>query len=150
VSTTPRRARRSRHSLRLWTFDQAQAAVPYIASIVRSLREHALNIQSLRRRLAVLDAKPGRPDRSILISMEEARRDLVRTEEEHGTALEELTDLDIQPLDISRGLALVPFVHDEQLAWYIFDVFDSEPIRSWRYQTDPDETRRKLTAAQKS
>jgi hypothetical protein len=98
----------------------------------------------------VLDGKSGRPDRTTLIALEEARRDLSRVETEHGAALEELTALDIQPLDVTRGLALVPFVHDDQLAWYVFDLFDSEPIRTWRYQTDPDETRRKLTAAQMS
>src|SRR5262245_34877745 len=30
VSSTPRKARRSRQTLRLWSFDQAQAAVPYL------------------------------------------------------------------------------------------------------------------------
>lgn len=150
VSATPRRARRSRQTLRLWTFDQAQAAVPYIASIVRSLRECVLDMQSLRRRLGALEDKPGRPDRSTLIAIEEARRDLLRKEEAYGEALEELDGLDIQVLDAATGQVLVPFVHDDQLAWYIFDLFDSQPIRSWRFQSDPDETRRKLTAAQMS
>ena len=40
----------------------------------------------------------------------------------------------------------MPFVHDGKPAWYVFDLFDSQPIRSWRYQSDPDETRRTLTA----
>ena len=150
MSATPRRARRSRQTLRLWTFDQAQAAVPYIASIVRSLREHALNMQSLRRRLSALEGLPGRADRRTLIAIEEAKRDLLRGEEEYALAIEELDSLDIQPLDPLTGQALVPFVHDDQLAWYVFDLFDSQPIRSWRYQSDPDETRRKLTTAQMS
>ena len=150
MSATPRRARRSRQTLRLWTFDQAQAAVPYIASIVRSLREHALNMQNLRRRLTSLEDLPGRPDRRTLIALEEAKRDLLRGEEEYAEALEELDSLDIQLLDAAAGQALVPFVHDDQLAWYVFDLFDSQPIRSWRFQSDPDETRRKLTAAQMS
>lgn len=84
----------------------------------------------------------------MLIDIEELKRDLLQTEEEHATALEELDSLDIQLLDAVGGQALVPFVHDDQLAWYVFDLFDSQPIRSWRFQSDPDETRRKLTAAQ--
>ena len=67
---------------------------------------------------------------------------------DYQDALEELAELDVQPLDPGQGTAPVPFVHDDQLAWYVFDLFDSQPIRSWRYQSDPDETRRKLTAAQ--
>jgi hypothetical protein len=132
----------------LWTFEDAQSAVPYLSSIVRSLREHFLEARSLRQQLQTLADRPGRPDRSALIAEQEARRQLARVEQEYQDALDELETLDIQPLDATRGTALVPFVHDEQLAWYIFDLFDSQPIRSWRYQSDPDETRRKLTTAQ--
>jgi len=132
----------------LWTFDQAQSAVAYIASIVRSLREHALDIQALRRRIHDLEHRPGRPNRVALIELEESRRQLLRVEGEYGHALEELDDLDIQVLDAVQGMALVPFVQDEQLAWYVFDLFDDQPIRAWRFQTDPEETRRKLTTAQ--
>ena len=148
MSATPRKARRSRNTLRLWTFDQAQAVVPYLGSIVRSLREHALNIQTVRRKLASLEEQHGRPDRRTLITIEEHKRDLQRAEEDNSHALAELESLDVQLLDAIRGQVLVPFVHDDQLAWYIFDLFDSQPIRAWRYQSDPDETRRKLTASQ--
>jgi hypothetical protein len=148
VSATPRKARRSRQTLRLWAFDQAQAVVPYLSSIVRSLREHAIHIQNQRHRLTLLEEQHGRPTRQLLIQMEEIKRDLLRAEDEHASALAELEALDVQLLDAVKGHALVPFVHDEQLAWYIFDLHDSQPIRSWRYQSDPDETRRKLTAAQ--
>jgi hypothetical protein len=132
----------------LWTFDEAQAAVPYLSSVVRSLRDHYLVLLSHRRELLALADRPGRPDRKALIAEQEIRRDLHHTESEYQLALDELEALDIQPLDAGQGTALVPFVHDDQLAWYIFDLFDSQPIRSWRYQSDPDETRRKLTTAQ--
>lgn len=148
MTPTPRRTRPGRPSLRVWTFDQATSAVPYLSSIVRSLREHGLNMQSLRRRITLLDNRPGRADRRILIDLQEARRDLLRVEQEYTASLDELLALDIQPLDLTRGQVLVPFIHDDQLAWYIFDLFDREPICSWRYQTDPEETRRQLTAAQ--
>jgi hypothetical protein len=142
------KGRRDSHTLRLWAFDDAQAVVPYISSVMRSLREHHLEIQTKRRELQALAARPGRPDRTALIAEQEARRDLQKAEAEYQSALDELQELDIHPLDVPQGTALVPFVHDDQLAWYVFDLFDSQPIRSWRYQSDPDETRRKLTAAQ--
>lgn len=148
MTPTPRRTRANRQSLRVWSFDQATSAVPYLTSIVRSLREHVLATQALRRRITRLDNQPGRADRRLLIDLQDARRDLIRVEEEYAASLAELTALDIQPLDLIRGQVLVPFIHDDQLAWYIFDLFDREPICSWRYQTDPEETRRQLTAAQ--
>jgi hypothetical protein len=42
-------------------------------------------------------------------------------------------------------MAWIPFSHDNQLAWFVFDLFDTEPIRYWRYQTDPLETRRPVS-----
>jgi len=42
----------------------------------------------------------------------------------------------------------VPFVHDGELAWYIFDLFDGNHFRFWRYQSDPEETRRPITVGQ--
>ena len=142
------KGRRDSHTLRLWAFEDAQAAVPYLSSIVRSIREHHLTAVAKRRELLAMAERPGRPDRKALIAEQEARRELQKAEQDHQDAVDELSQLDVQPLDASQGTALVPFVHDEQLAWYVFDLFDDKPIRSWRYQSDPDETRRKLTAAQ--
>jgi hypothetical protein len=132
---------------RLWTFEEAQAAVPYLSSLVRSIREHYL--QLLARRLAVqaLARHPGRPDRKVLIQQEEARRDLHQAEQDYLDALEELTELNVWPIAPGQGTAVVPFVRDDEPAWYIFDLFDSEPIRYWRYQSDPNETRRPLAVA---
>ena len=93
-----------------------------------------------------LTERHGRPDRKALIEEQEARRDLLKAAQDFRDALEELSALGVQPLDAVQGMALVPFVHDDQSAWYIFDLFDSQPIRSWRYQSDPEQTRRPLTA----
>src|SRR5262245_35947102 len=81
------KGRRSSHTLRLWTFDDAQAAVPYIASVVRSLREHHLDILTKRRELQALADSPGRLDRKALIAEQETRRDLTRSEQEYQSAL---------------------------------------------------------------
>jgi hypothetical protein len=142
------KGRRDSHTLRLWTFEDAQAAVPYFSSVVRSIREHFLEILAKRREVQAFTERTGRADRKALIAEQETRRDLQKAEQDYQDALEEIQELDVQPLDAAQGTALVPFVHDDQLAWYVFDLFDSQPIRSWRYQSDPDETRRKLTAAQ--
>ena len=131
---------------RLWTFEEAQAAAPYFASVARSLREHYLEILAKDRELQACAGRHGRPDREALIQDEEARRDLHKAEQDYQDALEELGALNVWPLDPVQGTALVPFVRDNQLACYVLDLFDSQPIHSWRYQSDPYETRRALTA----
>jgi hypothetical protein len=136
-------------SIQVWTYDQAQAAIPYITSVVRSLREHAVQALALQRKAQRLAAKPGRPGRDDMIARQEAERQAARAETELQEAADELHTLDVFSLDPIAGLALVPFVHDEQLAWYIFDLFDAQPFRFWRFQTDPDDTRRPVTPLQK-
>jgi hypothetical protein len=133
---------------RLWTLKEAQAAVPYFSSVARSLREHYVEILAKRREVQMFTERPGRPDRKALIEEQEARRDLQKAEQDYQDALEELSELNVQPHDPGQGMALVPFIQDNQSAWYVFDLFDSQPIRSWRYQSDPHETRRALAALQ--
>ena len=133
---------------RLWTFEKAQAAVPYLCSVTRSLREHYLEILAKRREAQLFTERQGQPDRRALIEEQEARRDLEKAEQDYQDALEELGELSVRPLDPGQGTALVPFSQHHQLAWYVFDPSDSQPIRSWRYHSDPDETRRALTAPQ--
>ena len=133
---------------RLWALEEAQAAVPYFSSLARSLREHYLEILTKRREVQLFTERHGRPGRQALIAEQEARRDLQKAEQDYQGALEELSELNVHPLDPGQGMALVPFIQDNQSAWYVFDLFDSRPIRSWRYQSDPDQTRRALTAPQ--
>jgi hypothetical protein len=133
---------------RLWTLEEAQAAIPYISSVARSLREHYLEILAKCREVQRLTERHGRPDRKALIEEQQARRDLEKAEQDYQDALEELIKLNVHPHDPGQGMALVASIQDSQLAWYVFDLFDSQPIHSWRYQSDPDETRRALTAPQ--
>jgi hypothetical protein len=144
-----RRPRREEQPLRVWTFNEAQAAAPYITSVVRSIREHGLEALGWDRTLARLARQPGRPNRSALIAKQEAEKQLHEAQERFREAADELQALDIFSLDPLQGQALVPFIHQDELAWYIFDLFDSQPFRFWRFQSDPDETRRPLTPSQK-
>ncbi len=145
MKSNPRRTRRTRQSLRLWTLAEAHAAAPYIASVARSIREHALAARSQRLSLQSLADQPGRADRAALIAWDEATQQLNRSDNQLRDAIAELEALDMYCLDPIQGQVLVPFVQDDQLAWYIFDLFDPQYFRSWRYQSDPEETRRKLT-----
>src|SRR5260370_30926412 len=141
-------AKRRRRTIQVWTLTQAKSAAPYLTSIVRSLREHTLEGLGLRRRLRHIEERPGRPNRDALIAVQESDADARRAEDNAVQAADELLALDIQPLAPAHGQALVPFVHEEQLAWYVFDLFDPQPFRFWRFQSDPDDTRRPVTPRQ--
>jgi hypothetical protein len=133
---------------RLWALEEAQAAIPYFSSLVRSLREHHLEVLAKRREVQLLTQRHGRPDRKSLIEEQEARRDLHKAEQDYQGALEELSELNVHAVDPGQGMALVPFLQDDRSAWYVFDLFDSQPICSWRYQSDPEATRRPLAGPQ--
>jgi hypothetical protein len=135
---------------RLWAIEEAQAAAPYFSSLARSLREHYLAVLAKRREVQLLAERHGRPDRQSLIAEQEARRDLHEAEQDYQDALEELGELSVYLHDPGQGMALVPFIQDDQPAWYVFDLFDSQPIRFWRYQSDPEATLRPLTAPEVS
>ena len=47
-------------------------------------------------------------------------------------------------LDPIKGQALFPFVHKKRLAWFLFDLFETDPLRFWRYQDDPEDVRRPI------
>lgn len=129
-------------SVQIWTYPQALAAVPYIASVMRSLRETWLEARSQERRLKVLSDRPGRPDRAALLARAEAATAAAKAESAHEDAAQELRDLGILCLDPLRGEALLPCVHQHILAWIVFDLFAQPELRSWRYHTDPADTER--------
>lgn len=149
MSRKNKRAKRRVQFIPVWTFSQVQPALPYIASVMRSLREHRLAALTHDRTAKRLAARPGRPDRAALIAHEDAVRQAREADERFHEALEELHTLDIYCLDPVRGEALIPFAHEQQLAWFVFDLFQPSYVYSWRFHTDPLETRHPLTDAQK-
>ncbi len=145
----PKGAKQRPQTIQVWTYEQVQSATPYISSILRSLREHALDALQQYRQAKRLANRPGRPNRTAIIAHQEAEKEASRAEDRFREALDELQGMDIYTLDPIQGQALVPFVHNDQLAWYVFDLFDAQPLRFWRFQSDPDDTRRPVTAMQK-
>jgi hypothetical protein len=140
--------KQSRDTLQVWSLNQARAAIPYLSSVLRSMREHALQSLAGAHKARRLAEKPGRSSRTDLIAWQEAEHEARQAEARFQEAAGELEDLDVFTLDPVRGQALIPFVQEEQLAWFIFDLFDNKPFRFWRFQSDPDDTRRPITPTQ--
>jgi Uncharacterized conserved protein (DUF2203) len=141
----PGRAKKRRNAVQVWTHTQARNLVPYLKSVMASVREHKLAEQQHRLAAQRLAERPKRPDREALITLEETRRSAEQAADAFDASLEELQALDIYCLDPIAGQALVPTVHEDQLAWFVYDHFDNEPLRFWRYHTDPLEMRRPMT-----
>jgi Uncharacterized conserved protein (DUF2203) len=128
--------------LRRWTYAEAMKAVPYLRSIVRSLREHWLEWRRARLQVRQLNARPGRPDRQALILLAETAREADLAAEHFRETRRELEALDVYCLDKALGLALIPFRQGDDLAWFVFDLFAPQGLVGWRFPTDPLETRR--------
>ena len=139
--------KRRKRTIRIWTMEEAKAATPYISSVLRSVREHWLQAVVLRQLVNRMDALSGRPNRKTLIARQEAERDADRAETELEAAREELADLDVYCLDPARGEALIPFLHNDDLAWYVFNLFDSDNFRTWRLHNDGLDVRRPIADA---
>lgn len=131
-------------TLHLWSYADALKSVLYLRAVVRSLRVHWLELQRARRQIQRLDARPGRPDRQALIQRLEATRDVEQAQAELDETLAELKVLNIYCLDPVQGLALIPFGHGAELAWFVFDLFAPQGLEAWRFHGDPLETRRPL------
>jgi hypothetical protein len=141
-------AKKSRDTLQVWSLNQARAAIPYLSSVLRSMREHVLVAQSANHRARRIASRPGRTSRMDMVAIQEAEHEARQAESRFQEAAGELEEIDVFTLDPVRGQALIPFVQDEQLAWYIFDLFDNKPFRFWRFQSDPEDTRRPITPTQ--
>jgi hypothetical protein len=114
---------------------------------MRPLREAKLEAQQQHLTAKRLALRPGRPDRVTLTAREDALHAAKQADDRFHELLEELHTLDVYCLDAVQGLALIPFAKDNQLAWWICDIFDAQPLRFWRLHRDPLETRRPIPEA---
>lgn len=128
----------------VWTYEQAQRAVPYISSILNSIRERYLETAAHQRRAKQLADQPGRPDRYQLITQQNATKDAGMHEEQLLEALQELTSLNIHCVDPVEGFAMIPFVKGDQLAWFVFELHAEDRLTAWRFHNDNLEERRPL------
>ncbi len=139
------KARRQTRKIRPWTYDRACGALAYVKSVMQSAREHRLQAQLHDLRARKLTDRPGRPDRFALIAREDALEQAERANDRFEEALEELVRIDVYCVDPVGGVAFIPFIREDQLAWFVFDLFDRELLSAWRYHDDPLETRRPLS-----
>ena len=127
--------------IRIWTYAHARAALPYVASILRSLREHRLD--GLRHHLTAkrLADQPGRPRRDALIAQEEAVGEADRADAEYQRALAELESLGIHCLDPVACRAIVTVSQAGRRVGYLYDLFDPQTLRFCWAEQEPGRSR---------
>lgn len=131
-------------AVRLWSFAAAKAAVPYLRSLVRSLREGWLEMRQAQEQVRKIEARPGHADRETLILLAETNQDVSRAETKLEEIINDMVALSAFCVDPAAGLAVIPGMSKGVLAWFIFDLFDDAGLVAWRLHTDSLETRRPL------
>jgi hypothetical protein len=134
----------------VWTLEQARSLVPYLTSIIDSMREARLENLGHARRTAKLESRHGRATRDQLLAIADGKAKIQETEDRYKKAQEELQQLDVYCINAVQGLALIPFVNEDQLAWFIFDRFDADPLRYWRFHLDPVDVKHPIEMIRKS
>lgn len=128
--------------MHLWDWSEVVKAVPYLHSVIGSLREHWLDVLTVQRHLDRAAAQPGLAKRQQMIEMQGHQDERQRAQAKFDDALGELNEIDVFLLDPVRGLALIPFRKEDDLAWYVFDHHSSRGVIGWRFHNDPmDECR---------
>lgn len=145
-----RSSKRSSQKVKFWTYPEAMKALPYVESILRSIREHTLAANQCDAQVKRLANKPGRPSRSELIELQNLQRDAEEARDSYRADLEELLELGVGCLEPVQGEALFPFIYDDQVAWFIHSLFDGPPIKWWRFDGDSQETRRVVFSSLKA
>jgi len=145
MNSRSKKADRNLRVLRLWTFEQATKALPYISSLARSLREKWLEANRARAHAEKLAAASGRPKRDAILAQNLANKEKDLAEEDLFSVIQELESIDAYCLDPVNGLILMPFRQEEELAWFVFDLFKpGEPLQ-WRFHKDDLGLRRPIT-----
>jgi hypothetical protein len=141
----PHKKSRRLRVIRLWKHPEAARAVPYLHSVVRSLRDHWLEIQRLGVTVKRLHEKKA--DKVNLMAIEDANKEKAAAENKFHEAMRELRKIDVFLLDPVHGVALIPFKKGDDLAWFVFDMFEEPGLVGWRFHQDALETRRPLSEA---
>src|SRR5271154_3680585 len=99
MSAKPRRTKRHVRNIQTWTYDEAKRVLPYLHSVMISLRDHRLAVVGARRDVKRLDDEPVRPTRHLMIAREESLKRAQLAQQQVREAEEELEALDIYSLD---------------------------------------------------
>ena len=136
--------KRKQQLIQVWSYDQTIKALPYLLEVIRSLRENYLAMQFANHRLSKIGQRLGRPDRSTFIAKQEAQLDSETASSKYNQDVAELESMGMFVASPGNGVVAIPFIEEEQLAWFILELYHEDHVVGWRYQSDPLDTRRAI------
>ena len=136
--------KRKQQLIQVWSYDQTIKALPYLLEVIRSLRENYLAMQFANHRLNKIGQRLGRPDRSVFIAKQEAQSDSETASSKYNQDVAELESMGMFVASPANGVVAIPFIEEEQLAWFILELYHEDHVVGWRYQSDPLDTRRAI------
>ena len=136
--------KRKQQLIQVWSYDQTIKALPYLLEVIRSLRENYLAMQFANHRLNKIGQRLGRPDRSAFIAKQEAQMDSETASSKYNQDVAELESMGMFVASPANGVVAIPFIEEEQLAWFILELYHEDHVVGWRYQSDPLDTRRAI------
>ncbi|MEN9672566.1 MAG: hypothetical protein RL553_831 [Planctomycetota bacterium] len=136
--------KRKQQLIQVWSYDQTIKALPYLLEVIRSLRENYLAMQFANHRLTKIGQRLGRPDRSAFIAKQEAQMDSETSSAKYNQDVAELESMGMFVASPANGVIAIPFIEEEQLAWFILELYYEDHVVGWRYQSDPLDTRRAI------
>ena len=136
--------KRKQQLIQVWSYDQTIKALPYLLEVIRSLRENYLAMQFANHRLSKMGQRLGRPDRSVFIAKQEAQMDSETASSKYNQDVAELESMGMFVASPANGVVAIPFIEEEQLAWFILELYHEDHVVGWRYQSDPLDTRRAI------
>jgi len=132
--------------MHLWTRSDAVKAVPYLRSIIASLRECYLEVMNAERQVKLANQKKSATRLQQILDQEKRDDDLERARTKFNDALDELTKVGVFLLEPVHGFALIPFRKGDDLAWYVFDLFATSGLVGWRNHSDPIDACRDMSS----
>lgn len=136
--------KRKQQFVQVWSFNQTVKALPYLLEVLRSLREDYLAMRFAKHRSLKIDQCKKRLDRSAFIAKQEAQIESDLASSKYAQDVAEFESMGIFVVSPENAIVAIPFIEEDQLAWFILDLFEKDYIVAWRFQSDPLETRRSI------
>lgn len=130
--------------VQIWSYGQTIKALPYLIEVLRSLRENYLAMRFAKHRSLKISQSKGRPDRSAFIAKQEAQVDSETASLKYQQDVAELESMGMFVVSPENAIVAIPFIEEEQLAWFILELYHENHVVGWRYQSDPLDTRRSI------
>lgn len=136
--------------VQVWSYGQTIKALPYLLEVLRSLRENYLEMRFANHRLMKIDKSAKKPDRSVFIAKQDAQMECDVTSSKVAQDVAELESMGMVVVSPENAIIGIPFIEEDQLAWFIFSLFEKDYLVGWRFTSDPQDTRRTILPKHKA